>query len=35
MSFYDYVTWKAKIQTLVLDTVILYSYNLIVKRLKW
>jgi len=30
-----YVNWKAKIQTLVLDIVILYSFYLIVKLPKW
>ena len=30
-----YVNWKAKIQTLVLDIVILYSFNLIDELLKW
>jgi len=35
MSFNEYVNWKAKIQTLVLDNVVLYSFNLIIKLLKW
>jgi len=30
-----YVNWKFRIQTLVLDTVILFSFSLIVKHLKW
>jgi len=37
MNFYEYgkyVNWKAKIQTLVLDIIILNSFTLIVKLLK-